>query len=120
LQSLSLDLSPPDVDVFDQQMHHEIPGVLADVEVLQQKVGIPAAHIREVVGGPPNGESEVLIELLRQRKLASRNKSLNLDDGQIGHDGSLPGRFGLPSDAGLAFVTRRRAVAAPSSTHTGA
>jgi len=39
-QSLSLNVAPPSFDVLDEQMHHEIAGVLLFVEVLQEKVAV--------------------------------------------------------------------------------
>ena len=78
-------MSPPCVDVFDKQMHHEIAGMLANVKVLQQETSVFTPNIREIVRGPGDGKAEILLELSGQRKVASRNEGLDLDDSQIAH-----------------------------------
>jgi len=47
-------------------MHHEIAGVLFVVEFLQQKARLAVTQVGEIVRGPGESESEILIKALGQ------------------------------------------------------
>src|SRR5262245_37709313 len=74
-----LDVVPPRVRVLDQQMHHEMVGVLLVVEVLQQETRIATAQIGEMVRRPGELEAEILIEPLGQGKVLRGHVGLGLD-----------------------------------------
>src|SRR5579863_829440 len=86
--SLSLDVSPPGVHVLDQEMHHEVVGVLLDVEVLQQERRVAMAEIGERVARPCHVEAEILIETLGELEVARRHERLDLNGCQIAQDES--------------------------------
>src|SRR5947208_615607 len=48
-QALSLDAVPPRVNVLDEQVHHEVPGMLWDVKVLQEEAGVAVPEVCQVV-----------------------------------------------------------------------
>jgi hypothetical protein len=49
IQFLSLDLTPPSIDVLYQQMHHEIVGVIFVIEILQQEARVSVPKVCQVV-----------------------------------------------------------------------
>ena len=50
-------------------MHHEVVGVLPDVELLKQERAIPAVQIRQSLAGPRKLKAEVLVKLLGKFKV---------------------------------------------------
>src|SRR4030095_95097 len=70
-------------------MHHEIAGVLLDVEILQQETRWAVTKVGEIVVGPGEIKSEILIKPLGQIKIPCRDECLDLDGCHVGH-GKIP------------------------------
>jgi hypothetical protein len=67
---------PPRIDVFDQQMHHEIAGVLLVVEVLQQEAGIAVMNVGNAVTGRRDREPQVHVKPFDKAKSRAGTKAL--------------------------------------------
>src|SRR4030095_12157071 len=85
----SLDMAPPRIEILHQKMHHEIAGVLLDVEILQQETRWAVTKVGEIVVGPGEIKSEILIKTLGQIKIPCRDECLDLDGCHVGH-GRIP------------------------------
>jgi hypothetical protein len=76
---LRLYVFPPDLDIVNQQMHHEVVSVTQTAAILQQKARIIAPKVGQVCGGPDEIEAKVLIELFGSIEISCGNVGLDLN-----------------------------------------
>src|ERR1700722_7991086 len=112
--SLGLDVTPPSVHVRDEQMHHEVVGVLLNVEILKQERAIPVMQIGQIFARPREFEAHVLVKLPGKLKVSRRHKGLDLYCFQLAHDQAsvkspLIGTLAAPCDNNwpVAWTARR-------------
>ncbi len=82
---LALDMLPPGVGVLDGQAHHEIAGVLLDVERLEQETELADLEFGNLVVAPIDGEAEISVELLGKLGVFGGDESLEVGYGTWRH-----------------------------------
>src|SRR6516162_1164966 len=91
--SLALDVLPPGVSILDAQAHHEIAGMLGNVEGLEQESKRADLKLRDLLIAPVDGEPEINVELPGNVGVLGRYECLEIGYGTGKHGAHLSRTF---------------------------